>query len=167
MIVKSIAKIIAPILRALNYLTPLGDLLARLWVAKIFLQSGMIKIENWQSTVNLFTYVYHVPILSPHFAAILGTTAELVLPVMLILGLGGRITILIFFVYNIFCVVSYNFLWTPQGTMGLDQHINWGLLLMLLMFHGSGKLSLDNWLFRKHGHHMNIDRRINIATTKQ
>jgi len=36
--------------------------------------------------------------------------------------------------------------------MGLDQHINWGLLLALLMCHGSGKLSIDYWLRKKHGH---------------
>jgi len=154
MSIRITAKIINPILRALDYLTPLGDLLARLWVAKIFFQSGLVKIQNWSSTVNLFTYVYHVPLLPPHFAAILGTTAEFVLPILLILGLGGRIIILIFFIYNAVCVISYNFLWTPQGSMGLDQHINWGLLLMLLMFHGSGKLSLDHWLYKRHGHHL-------------
>lgn len=167
MLVKIIAKIIAPILRALNFLTPVGDLLARLWVANIFFKAGLVKIENWQSTVNLFTYVYHTPILPPHFAALLGTAAELILPIMLVLGLGSRLMILVFFIYNIVAVASYNFLWTPEGAAGLAQHINWGLLLALLMFHGSGKLSLDYWIEKKWGHHMKLEQAIEKELEKK
>ena len=141
-----------PIFRLLDFLTPLGDLLARLWVAKIFFESGLTKIQSWDSTLTLFTYVYQVPLLPPDIAAYLGTGAELLLPVLLVLGLGGRITIFVFFMYNLVAMVSYHYLWTPEGAMGLDQHINWALLLMLLMFHGAGKISLDHWLKKKFGH---------------
>lgn len=157
MVMRPIAKCIAPILKLLDFLTPLGDLAARLWIANIFFKSGMVKIENWKQTVDLFTYVYHVPLLPPYIAAIMGTAAELILPVLLVLGFGGRIAILIFFIFNIIAVVSYNFLWTPDGYAGLQQHVNWGLLLALLMFHGPGKLSLDSWLRKEHGHHLYRD----------
>lgn len=149
MFFKIMARGIDAILKLLDLLTPVGDLAARIWIAKIFLAAGLVKIGNWHDTVNLFTYVYHVPLLPPYFAAVLGTGAELILPIFLVIGFGGRIMILIFFIYNIIAAVSYHFLWTPQGTMGLDQHISWGLLLGLLMFHGPGKLSVDYWV-RKH-----------------
>lgn len=152
--IKFTRTILRPLLKALDYLTPIGDLLARIWVAKIFFMSGLTKIENWNSTVMLFENVYHVPLLQPQVAAVLGTAAELTLPILLVLGLGGRFFIFIFFVYNIICVISFNFLWTPAGAQGLDDHINWGLLLMMLMFHGSGKLSLDYWLRKKFHRHL-------------
>ena len=65
-------------------------------------------------------------------AAYIGTFFELVLPVFLVLGLGGRILVFLIFMYNIMCVASYHFLWTVQGEVGLDQHITWGIILMLL-----------------------------------
>ncbi len=148
------AAILRPFIRAFNHLTPVGDLLARLWVAQIFFMSGLVKIQAWQSTEMLFAHVYSVPFLPPHLAAIIATAAELILPVLLVLGLGGRFVIFIFFVYNAACAFSYPFLWTVEGAAGLSQHINWALLLMLLMFHGSGKLSLDYLIHKIHGHHL-------------
>lgn len=146
------AKIVRPWLKLLNHLKDVGDLLARLWVAKIFLMSGLSKIQDWGATYVLFKYDYAVPLLSPMTAAYLGTAAEFALPILLILGLGGRFFIFVFFIYNIICVVSFHFLWTPSGAAGLADHVNWGLLLMLLMFHGSGRFSLDHILHKKYGH---------------
>ena len=143
-----------PVLKLLNWLSPVGDLLARIWIAKIFFLSALTKVHSWQSTLMLFKYEYHVPLLSPAFAAYLGTGLEFLLPILLVLGLGGRFFIFVFFIYNILCVVSFHFLWTPAGQVGLNNHANWGLLLMLLMFHGSGKLSLDHLIHKKWGHHI-------------
>lgn len=145
---QQIVSAIKLLVKGLKALSPVGDLLARIWIAKVFFQSGLTKIASWQVTLMLFSTQYQVPLLPPEIAAYLGTAAELILPVLLLVGLGGRIMILIFFVYNLICVISYNFLWTPQGTMGLDQHICWGLLLAMLMFHGPGRISLD-YLFLK------------------
>lgn len=154
MTAKIIAKIIKPFLRALDILTPVGDLLARFYIAHIFLQSGIEKLSSWQDTLLLFSNVYDVPLMPPYLAAVTSTGLELILPVLLILGLGGRLMVLLFFVYNVMIVVSYPFFWTADGAMGLSQHVNWGLLLMLLMFHGPGKLSLDYWIRKRHGHHL-------------
>jgi len=154
MFIKTTAKIIRPFLWLMDFLTPVGDLLARCWVAYIFFKAGLLKLHSWDGTLALFNYEYHVPLLPPDFAAVLGTGAELILPVLLLIGLGGRITIFIFFVYNLVAVISYPFLWSPDGAQGLAQHVNWGLLLMLLMFHGSGKLSVDYWLRTRYHHHL-------------
>lgn len=154
MAIKVVSNIIRPFLKAFDFLTPLGDLIARVWIAKIFFTSGLTKIATWNTTLTLFEYEYHVPLLSPYWAAVIGTGAELILPVLLVLGLGGRLIIFIFFVYNAVAVVSYPFLWTQEGVAGLHQHVAWGILLMLLMFHGSGKLSLDYLIRKYHGHHL-------------
>ena len=154
---KLFAKLYRPFLKVLDFFEPLGYLAARWWVDYIFLMAGLTKLQSCDSTLMLFQHEYAVPFLSPTLAAYLGTGLELILPVLLVLGLGGRLIIFVLFIYNIVAVVSYPFLWTPEGRLGLDQHINWGLLLALLMFHGSGKLSLDYLLRKKHGHHLKND----------
>jgi putative oxidoreductase len=121
-------------------------------VAWIFFKAGLLKAQSWSGTLMLFHHEYNVPILTSEVAAVVGTAAELILPILLVLGLGGRITILLFFIYNIIAVISYDFLWTPDGWNGLAQHINWGIILALLMTHGPGKLSIDYWLRKKYGH---------------
>jgi putative oxidoreductase len=145
-------KILRPVLHWINHFKSVGDLLARLWVANVFIKSGLSKIQDWNTTVVLFKYVYSTPLMSPTVAAYIGTGAEFVLPVLLVLGLGGRIAIFAFFIYNLMCAISFHFLWTPAGTSGLDDHIVWGLLLMMLMFHGAGKISLDHLLHKKFGY---------------
>ncbi|HEU0204348.1 MAG TPA: DoxX family protein, partial [Burkholderiaceae bacterium] len=72
----------------LNFLAPVIDLTVRLWVAAVFFKSGLTKIQSWDTTLLLFENEYQVPFLSPETAALLGTGAELVLPVLLALGLG-------------------------------------------------------------------------------
>ncbi len=156
MLIPITAKIVHPFVAIFNFLTPLGDFAVRCWIAYIFFNAGLIKLQSWETTVNLFTYEYHVPLLSPYWAAVLGTYAELILPVLLILGLGGRFCIFLFFLYNGIAAISYPFLWTAQGSVGLEEHISWGFLLMMLMLHGSGKISLDHWLHIRHRHYIFI-----------
>lgn len=160
--IKISAAILRPLFKVLDFVRPVADLLARIWVSKIFLQSGLQKINNWDSTVMMFQGVYHVPFIQPVLAAYMGTAFEIILPVLLILGLGGRISIFVFFIYNIVCVASFHFLWTPAGAEGLSDHIGWGLLLLLLMVHGNGKLSLDYLIHTWWGHHLILEPEISL-----
>ena len=137
----------APVYRALDRAAPAIDLIVRLWVAMVFFKSGLTKIANWDTTVLLFTNEYHVPLLPPEVAALLGTGAELVLPVFLALGLGGRIAAAALFVFNIIAVISYPEL---EG-LGLEQHYVWGILLLVTLLHGPGALSLDHLIVGKAG----------------
>lgn len=139
------------LLKGLDLLTPIFDLAARLWVAFIFFKAGVLKAQSWQGTLFLFENEFNVPLIPASWAAVLGTGAELILPVLLAFGLGGRIIILIFFIYNLISTISYPFLWTAEGGQALAHHICWGLLLGLLMCHGSGKLSVDYWICKKYG----------------
>lgn len=136
--------------KILNFLTPAGDLFIRYWVAMAFFNSGLTKIHTWSSTLALFQYEYQVPILSPETAAYLGTATELIVPIFLLLGLGGRIPGFILFIFNIVAVYSYrHILFSDAGAAGLEDHMYWGILLAVNVLHGSGKLSLDHmiWLF--------------------
>jgi putative oxidoreductase len=109
--------------------------------------SGITKLHDWNITLALFRNEYHVPVLPPAVAAVLGTGAELGLPVLLLLGCGTRITAAALFAFNIVAVISYPGL-SPAG---LKDHVLWGTLLLVLFFYGPGKLSVDHWLARKLG----------------
>ena len=124
----------------LGKFTPLIDLAIRLYISWIFFRSGLLKIQSWESTKSLFEYEYAVPLLSPQLAAVLGTAAELILPVLLALGLVGRMSALALLVFNVIAVISY----PDLSDGGLQFHILWGLLLAVLMTHGPGCLSIDS-----------------------
>ena len=131
--------------RGLNFLAPAVDLLIRLYVANVFWKSGLTKIASWQSTVALFKYEYSVPWLPPEVAAVLATSIELGMPVLLVLGLAGRVAALVLFLFNIMAVVSY-----PELTdLARQHHYYWGMLLAFLLVHGCGKLAADYFLNRK------------------
>lgn len=124
---------------------PLLDLVLRLWVANVFFKSGMTKIASWSTTLSLFETEYHVPILPPELAAYLGTATELIFPVLLVLGLGTRFSAFVLFVFNIIAVMSY----PDLGEVGLKDHQYWGLLLLVTLIHGPGKLSIDYFIRRR------------------
>jgi putative oxidoreductase len=126
----------------LNFLAPLFDLALRLYVAWVFFRSGLVKIQSWDTTLYLFENEYAVPFLPPEIAAYLGTAAELTLPAFLALGLGTRFAALALFAFNAVAVLSY-----PElSPAGLKDHMLWGALMLVTLFHGPGKLALDAWL---------------------
>jgi putative oxidoreductase len=130
---------------ALEYASPLGDLLLRLWVAHAFWVSGVTKIQSWDSTLYLFENEYSVPLLSPEFAAYLGAAVELAFPVLLAFGLLGRLAAFVLFLFNLVAVISY----PDLGAAGIEQHKVWGLMLLVSLLHGPGRLSLDHLLLRR------------------
>lgn len=124
---------------ALDSLQPLAALAARIYVAQAFFLSGLTKIQDWETTLALFTDEYKVPLLPVPLAAVMGTTGELVLPVLLVLGLGGRFAALGLFVVNAVAVASL-----PEiAPAALQQHIFWGSLLAGLAIFGPGAWSLE------------------------
>jgi putative oxidoreductase len=91
---------------AANYLAIPALLGARLYVAWVFFKSGLTKLNNWESTLELFEYEYVVPVLDSVSAAYLATVGELVLPVLLALGLFSRKAALGLFIVNYVAVIS-------------------------------------------------------------
>jgi putative oxidoreductase len=132
--------------RLVDKLQPLFALAVRLYVARVFLASGLVKLQSWNSTLALFENEYHVPVLSPQLAAYLGTGAEIVLPVLLALGLGTRFAAVALFLFNIVAVISY----PDLSDAGLKDHVLWGALILVTLVYGPGKYALDRWLERRH-----------------
>lgn len=131
----------------IDKLQPLVALALRLYIFRVFFVSGLTKIRSWDSTLGLFANEYHVPILPPDVAAVLGTAAELGLPLLLLLGFGTRVTVIALFAFNIVAASSY----PDLSDAGLKDHILWGMLLLVTFFYGPGKLALDHWLARRSG----------------
>jgi putative oxidoreductase len=128
--------------RLIDRLQPLLALGLRLYVARVFLLSGLTKIHDWSVTLALFENEYHVPVLSPAVAAALGTATELSMPVLLALGLGTRFAAAVLFVFNIVAVVSY----PDLPDIAVKDHILWGLMLLVLLVYGASGISVDRWL---------------------
>ena len=117
-------------------------LLGRLYVAQVFFLSGLTKLRDWDITLALFSDEYHVPVLPPELAAYLGTAGEVGLPVLLVLGLGGRIAPLGLSVVNLVAVLSLS----EVAPAALQQHISWGIVLVTLAVFGTGRWTLDRLL---------------------
>ncbi|OYV79449.1 MAG: hypothetical protein B7Z60_01945 [Ferrovum sp. 37-45-19] len=114
--------------------------MARLYVAYSFLKSGLDSINDWTTTQYLYENDFHVPLLPPHVAAILGTGGELLFPILLILGFLGRISSLGLFFVNFVAYISYAYSLQTAGKM---YHYIWGILLLVIILWGPGKMSLD------------------------
>jgi putative oxidoreductase len=83
----------------------------------------------------------------PAVAATLGTWAELGLPVLLLAGFGTRFAAVAMFVFNIVAAIS-----DPDlSAAGLKDHVLWGALLLVLLFYGPSKFSLDHLFGRRLG----------------
>lgn len=138
-------KAYARVAAALESLQPAAQLAARFYVGQVFFLSGLTKLRDWETTLALFNDEYRVPLLPPEVAAWAGTTGELALPVLLVLGLGGRFAALGLSVLNIVAVLSL----TDIAPAALQQHQFWGSLLLALLLWGPGRWSLDAWLAQR------------------
>jgi putative oxidoreductase len=128
--------------RQIDKLQPLLLLIIRLYVARVFVMSGLTKVHDWSVTVALFTNEYHVPLLPPGVAALMGTATELSMPVLLALGLATRFGAFVLFFFNIIAVVSY----AALPDIAVKDHYLWGVLILIVFVFGPGKLSIDRWL---------------------
>lgn len=144
-LVRSLSPMWQRLVALLESLQPVALLAARAYVAQVFFLSGLTKLRDWDTTLALFADEYHVPLLPTELAAVMGTAGELVLPVLLLLGLGGRFAALGLFVVNAVAVISLADI-TPAA---LQQHQFWGSLLLGLLLWGPGGLAVDAWLARR------------------
>ena len=133
----------------LDRLQPLLLLAARLYVALIFFRAGWLKLSDWSSTLVLFRETYKVPLLSPELAAYIGTFGELVFPVLIVLGLAGRLGAAGLFVVNVMAVASYLDLFGFECPAGINAHYSWGSMLLALIVFGPGRISLDEIILQR------------------
>ena len=123
----------------------------RFYVGWQFFNAGLLKLGSWENTLFLFQYEYEVPVLPPYPAAVLGTFGELFFPVLLFIGLFGRLSALGLQVVNVMAVVSYaHVIFDPGvGTGAAADHYLWGLMLLVILIFGPGRFSGDEWLLRR------------------
>jgi putative oxidoreductase len=137
-------KLIAPI----NWLIARGPFLQslillaiRLWLANVFLRSGLLKLGSWETTVALFESEYQLPLLSPALAATLGTIVEVGAGVALLLG-----ALTPFAAFPLLILTLTIELLVYPGT---NDHYHWMLLLLTLVAFGGGKISFDGLFFSR------------------
>jgi putative oxidoreductase len=128
------------LLCVLNALANPMALIIRLWMAKIFWASGILKINDWSNTIYLFTNEHPVPFLPPLLAAISATTFELLCPVLLTVGFATRLATLPMLAMT--AVINFTYDNSPE-------HYYWAILLGTILFYGPGKLSLDYFISKK------------------
>lgn len=141
-----------------KFLAPLALLAIRIHVGMVFWRSGQTKIDNLESTKQLFGWEYipnwesnatksilgidiTFPVPSVEFAATSATYAEVVLPILLIAGFGGR-----FAAFGLFmmALTIESFIYP-----GVSEHAYWMLTMAIIVTQGPGLLSADYWIRRK------------------
>jgi putative oxidoreductase len=118
-------------------------LVARLGIAAIFFMSGRTKVEGLltvsDSAYALFADEYKVPLLPPGLAAHLATYAEHLFPVLLVLGLGTRLSAAALLgMTAVIQIFVYPDAW--------PTHLSWAAILVYLVARGGGAASVDRAL---------------------
>lgn len=118
-------------------------LVLRVYVGWQFLHSGLIKLQNWPGTLELFHTEYHVPLLPPDLAAYMGAGGELFLPCLLFVGLFSRPAALGLLGVNAMAVISYPQLFEFECPAAINDHFYWTILLLVVVVFGAGRFSVD------------------------
>lgn len=123
-----------------TYVEPVFNVAARIWMGKIFIDSGLARVANWNSQEFLFGEEYKLGLFAPKLWAIVTTTCELVLPVLLFVGLFTRVPALGLFIMTavIHFVVGY-----ANDDYLAPYHYVWMLAFGYLFIRGGGPLSID------------------------
>jgi putative oxidoreductase len=120
---------------------PLSVLLLamRVGVGAVFFRSGLLKLDSWQFTIQLFRDEYRVPLLDPVLAAQVATIVEVGVPPLLFAGLATRLaTLPLLGMIVVIQVFVYPNAWS--------DHLLWAAALVLVLTRGPGRFSLDHWI---------------------
>lgn len=134
-------------------------LLARFSIAAVFWKSGQTKIQGFavdlvngeftlgwphlsDTVVTLFRDEYQLPLIPPEIAATLAATAEHLFPILLLLGLATRLSALAL----LGMTLTIQLFVYPDA---YPTHGTWAAVLLFLIVHGPGKLSLDQVVARR------------------
>ena len=125
------------ILRGLVW--PKADLVIRLWLAQIFLVSGVLKLANWQTALYLAANEYPVSFLSPDAAAYVGVSIEVLGGALLALGFMTRYAAVPMLILSL--VIQFEYL-------RFDSQLFWAALFLWYCIIGAGPISIDGLLRR-------------------
>jgi putative oxidoreductase len=117
------------------------QLAMRVGVGAVFFRSGLLKIDSWEFTIQLFRDEYQVPLLDPVLAAQTATIVELTAPLLLFAGLATRLaTLPLLGMIAVIQLLVYPNAWS--------DHLMWTSALLLVLTRGPGVLSLDHLIAR-------------------
>ena len=117
------------------------QLAMRIGVGAVFFRSGLLKIDSWEFTVQLFRDEYKVPLLDPVLAAQATMIAELGVPPLLFAGIATRLaTLPLLGMIAVIQVFVYPNAWS--------DHLMWASALLLVLTRGPGLFSLDHLIAR-------------------
>ena len=125
------------------------NLALRFFVGWQFFHSGWLKVTAWSNTLALFQTEYHVPLLPPHVAAVMGASGELGFSTLLFLGLFSRLGAVGLLFVNAMAVISYPKLFTFDCPAAINDHFYWAVLLLVLLVWGPGKIAADTLIWRR------------------
>lgn len=135
-------------------------LLARFSIAAVFWNSGQTKVTGlalnfvtgefalgWphlsDSALALFQDEYKLPFIAPAIAAPMAAFAEHLFPLLLLIGLGTRLSAL-----GLLGMTLVIQLFVYPGAYA--THGTWAALLLYLVSQGPGVFSIDHWIARRH-----------------
>jgi len=118
---------------------PKVDLGIRLWLGKIFVVSGFLKLSSWQTALYLARHEYPVTWLDPTTAAYLGVAIELGGGVLLAIGLMTRYAAVPMMILSLVIQFAY---------LPFDSQLFWTALFGWYAIVGAGSLSVDHLLRR-------------------
>lgn len=118
-------------------------LAARIGIGSIFWLSGRTKVDGTlrvtEGAIALFRDEFKLPLIAPELAAHLAAYAEHVFPLLLFAGLFTRYAALALLgMTAVIQIFVYPDAW--------PTHLSWAAILLYLMRHGGGRLSLDHAL---------------------
>lgn len=135
--------------------------IARFSIAAVFWKSGQTKVEGFvidliggefslgwprlsDSAIALFKDEYHLPLIPPEIAAPMAAFAEHFFPVLILLGLATRLSALA--LLGMTAVIQLLVYPGAYPTHGV-----WAAVLLFLVAHGPGKVSVDHWIAQRGG----------------
>jgi putative oxidoreductase len=135
--------------------------IARFSIAAVFWNSGQTKVQGFvlnivsgevslgwprlsDSAVALFQDEYKLPFIAPEIAAPMAAMAEHLFPLLILIGLGTRLSALALLGMTLVIqLFVYPDAYATHGT--------WAAVLLYLIARCPGALSVDHWLARRHG----------------
>jgi putative oxidoreductase len=128
----------------------IAPILLRIALALPFLKSGLTKWDGFLSLspsanflfeeefkLHVLGRVYDLPV--PDVLAFASGSAEIVLPILLVLGLATRFSAL-----GLLCMTAVIQLIVPDGWA--NYHLPWATMAIALIAIGPGRVSIDHWL---------------------
>jgi len=118
---------------------PKIELVIRLWLAQIFVVSGVLKLTHWATALDLATNEYPVDWMAPVTAAYVGVSIEVIGGVLLGLGFMTRYAAVPMLILSLVIQFAY---------LPFDSQLFWAALFGWYAVHGAGPVSVDRLLRR-------------------